>query len=166
MISFLISVFINHQQPNLSSIYKEDTPANVVASSDLIYPLKQKYPVSSPYGMRNGRMHRGVDIAASYGLPVIASHSGKVVAAGAEAFGSGYGNVVVIEGLQHHTLYAHLSKVAVNAGDEVKQGQYLGDIGESGNARGPHLHYEIRVLTKTKAGLRFELVNPASVIKF
>jgi murein DD-endopeptidase MepM/ murein hydrolase activator NlpD len=103
-------------------------------------------PLSSPYGLRlvgwSPEVHRGVDIAVPDGTPVAAMSAGQVVFAGTM---SGYGNVVV---LRHHgstrTLYGHLSEVRVRVGDAVRGGQIIGLSGHSGNARGPHLHFEIQ----------------------
>lgn len=181
MISFLLSAFINQSQPKYLDLSYIEAPSIFIEKKiklvsaqlagakednkeeDLIYPFKNKYPVSSPYGMRGGRKHQGVDIAASFGTPVLATHSGIVTHADYESFGRGYGNVVVIEGERFHSVSAHLSKIAVHVGDEVKQGQYIGNVGESGWVSGVHLHYELRLKTLDN---KFEVVDPATKINF
>ncbi|MGQ5711764.1 LysM peptidoglycan-binding domain-containing M23 family metallopeptidase [Desulforudis sp. DRI-14] len=88
-----------------------------------------------------GRRHTGLDIAADTGTPVVASEDGQVVDAG---WGGGYGRMVVVNhGGGVVTRYAHLSRIAVSAGEQVSRGQVIGYLGSSGNATGPHLHFEI-----------------------
>ena len=84
--------------------------------------------------------HSGTDIAASAGTPVKASGSGKVVLSGKDYFYTG--NMIIIDhgaGLQ--TIYAHLQKAVVKNGDEVKQGDIIGYVGQTGRAVGAHLHW-------------------------
>ena len=105
--------------------------------------------VSSGFQMRTHpiskawRQHLGVDYAAPSGTPVRSVGDGVVEFAGVQ---NGYGNVVIVE---HHnnqsTLYAHLSKVGVKLGQVVNQGQYVGRVGATGWATGPHLHFEFRI---------------------
>lgn len=104
-------------------------------------------PISSAFGWRrdpiNGqsRFHKGVDIKAAYGQPVPSAANGRVVSAGEQG---AYGLTVVVEhdsGIR--TRYAHLSALAVEAGDVVERGQDLGRVGTSGRSTGPHLHFEV-----------------------
>lgn len=102
-------------------------------------------PLSSVYGVRMegvvGGLHRGVDIAAPRGTPVRPVLSGRVRFAGAM---SGYGQVIWIDHPDDViTVYAHLSEISVEAGREVSKATVIGLTGQSGNARGPHLHLEI-----------------------
>ncbi len=87
--------------------------------------------------------HPGIDIAAYSGAPVLAADSGYVVAAGWDDTGYGY-SVVIDHGNGYQTLYAHLQAYYVDAGVNVAQGQQIGEMGVSGNATGPHLHFEVR----------------------
>lgn len=97
--------------------------------------------ISSPYGMRSGRMHTGVDIAANHGAPVVAAEAGRVMSA---AYQGGYGLMVQIDhGGGVVTRYAHLSSAAVKSGQQVKRGQFIGRVGSTGNSTGPHLHFEL-----------------------
>jgi murein DD-endopeptidase MepM/ murein hydrolase activator NlpD len=99
--------------------------------------------VTSPFGMRWGRMHEGIDIGAGYGTPIMAAASGVVIYAG---WLGGYGNLVVIDhGGGLATAYAHQSQIAVAQGQAVSQGQVIGYIGCTGHCYGPHLHFEVRV---------------------
>lgn len=105
--------------------------------------------VSSGFQMRTHpiskawRQHLGVDYAAQAGTSVRSVGDGVVEFAGVQ---SGYGNVVIV---QHHnnqsTLYAHLSKIGVKPGQIVSQGEYVGRVGATGWATGPHLHFEFRI---------------------
>ncbi len=116
----------------------------------LAYPLALPALQIDPWGWRYSesrgawRMHTGVDFAAAAGTPVLAALAGRVVLA--EAL-SGYGLTVVLDhgqGLQ--TLYAHLQGIAVAVGSQIDQGGVLGQVGMTGVATGPHLHFELRSL--------------------
>ena len=85
-------------------------------------------------------MHQGVDIFVPIGTPVKAMRQGRVAFAGVQ---SGYGNVIILEHGSTRTVYAHLSELNVRRGEPVKGGQVIGLSGASGNASGPHLHFEI-----------------------
>ncbi len=86
--------------------------------------------------------HAGQDIATDFGTPVYATAEGIVVYAAAY---NGYGNVVVIDhGNEITTRYGHLSSVAVRAGEHIKRGDKLGQVGSTGRSTGPHVHYELR----------------------
>ena len=111
-------------------------------------PVKLRPPVQAPIGDRFGPrwnvFHAGLDFPAPAGAPVRAAGFGTVVAAGYDA--SGWGNMVVIGhrfGLR--TLYAHLSTIAVSAGQSVGVGQRIGTVGSTGRSSGPHLHLELRL---------------------
>lgn len=87
--------------------------------------------------------HKGIDYAAPTGTPVRAVADGTVEFAGRQ---NGYGNVIFLNhGKGHTTVYAHLNSMAVSQGQAVIQGQYLGGVGSTGWATGPHLHFEFRV---------------------
>jgi murein DD-endopeptidase MepM/ murein hydrolase activator NlpD len=100
-------------------------------------------PLSSPFGLRWGHPHEGIDLAGGYGSPILAAADGVVLYAGPEI---GYGRVVKIrhaDGTQ--TWYGHMSKYLVNTGEKVKMGQEIALVGSAGDATGPHLHFEVRV---------------------
>jgi murein DD-endopeptidase MepM/ murein hydrolase activator NlpD len=99
--------------------------------------------VLSPFGMRGGRMHQGVDLDCGYGGAITAAAGGRVIAAGWEG---GYGKAVVIShGNGLVTRYAHLSSIEVSPGQNVDRGQLVGLGGSTGNSTGPHLHFELIV---------------------
>lgn len=117
---------------------------------------KELKRLASGYGMRLhpilkiGRMHWGMDFKADTGTPIYAT--ADAVVDRADRMG-GYGNVVVLNhGNGYETLYAHMSKHNVTAGQQVKRGDVIGYVGNTGLSSGPHLHYEVH---KNK-----EKVNP------
>ncbi|HEX8502166.1 MAG TPA: M23 family metallopeptidase [Pyrinomonadaceae bacterium] len=97
----------------------------------------------NPFGGGGAEFHPGQDIAAPRGTPVLAPAEGRVVEAG---WKNGYGQTVVLDhGNGLTTRYGHLSKIEVTAGQEVRRGEQLGQVGSTGRSTGPHLHYEVRV---------------------
>jgi murein DD-endopeptidase MepM/ murein hydrolase activator NlpD len=119
----------------------DDTPDDTPSASGFLWPVSG--PVVSPFGIRWGRMHEGIDISAGSGTPVAAAASGTVISTG---YMGGYGNLVVIDhGGGLATAYAHLSGYAVGSGQSVSQGQVVGYVGCTGHCYGDHLHFEVRV---------------------
>ena len=100
--------------------------------------------ISSPFGevRSGGRCHKGIDLAVPQGTPVVATASGQTTFSGWQG---AYGNIIIIRhGKDVETAYAHLKKCLTHQGDCVRSGQKIGLSGATGNATGPHLHYEIR----------------------
>ncbi len=88
------------------------------------------------------RNHNGIDIGGDTGDPVRAALVGEVIIAG---WRNGYGKTVVLNHYDgYSTLYAHMSKISVSVGDEIKHGNRLGSLGSTGWSTGPHLHFELR----------------------
>jgi len=111
------------------------------SASGLVWPVNGT--VVSGYGMRWGRLHEGIDIAASSGTPIWAAAAGTVIHAG---WLGGYGNLVVVDhGNGLATAYAHASAILVGVGQQVAQGETVALVGSTGNSSGPHLHFEVRV---------------------
>lgn len=110
-------------------------------ASGLIWPVDG--PLSSPFGMRWGRLHAGVDISAPTGTPIRAAAGGKVVLLG---WTGGYGNYTCV---QHSgalsTCYAHQVRYGTSMGASVSRGQVIGYVGNTGNSFGAHLHFETRI---------------------
>ncbi len=105
--------------------------------------------LTSNYGMRTHpvlggrRKHTGIDLAAPTGTPIYATADGVI---GRADWYSSYGLYISINhGASMETRYAHLSRLAVAAGDNVKKGDLIGYVGSTGRSTGPHLHYEVRV---------------------
>jgi len=126
--------------------------AKDVLRTDLFTPVQGK--VVSEFGIRNGKPHKGMDISAKTGTPIYAALDGVVVFAGVQG---NYGNVIVIEHPDFvMTVYAHNDANLVKVNDSVKRGQIIAHLGSTGNATGPHLHFEYRI--KGKA------INPRKVL--
>jgi len=111
-------------------------------------PLRLAWPLAAPlgdgFGARGDRFHTGLDLEAPAGTPVGAAAAGRVTWAG--ELPGGWGLLVTVaheDGAR--TMYAHLSQVDVAVGQRVAAGQRLGLVGASGDATGPHLHFELRV---------------------
>lgn len=97
--------------------------------------------ITSPFGMRDGHPHEGIDIAAEEGDPIRPAAAGRVVFAGTRGT---YGLAVIIDhGGGVRTLYAHCSKLLVQAGDQVDEAGIIARAGSTGRSRGPHLHLEV-----------------------
>jgi murein DD-endopeptidase MepM/ murein hydrolase activator NlpD len=109
----------------------------------LAWPLAQPV-VGDPFGPRGDRFHAGIDLVAPAGTPVYAARGGQVVYAGWRAGGWGF-LVTIAHGQGERTMYAHLSRIDVRVGVSVAQGVRVGAVGATGDATGPHLHFEVRV---------------------
>jgi murein DD-endopeptidase MepM/ murein hydrolase activator NlpD len=112
----------------------------ILTNANIISPSRGS--ISSNFGMRWGKMHQGVDIAANMGTTINAALDGTVTFAGWQ---EGYGNIIQLShsgGIQ--TTYAHCSFIDVKKGETIKQGEKIGEVGSTGNSTGPHLHFEVR----------------------
>lgn len=108
----------------------------------LVWPL-QKFKLTSRFGYRSSSFHEGLDLSAEEGAPIFAAHSGIVVYSARRI--NGYGNMIILKGEHIMTVYAHNSANLVDFGDEVEAGDQIAEVGETGRATGPHLHFEIRI---------------------
>jgi len=131
---------------NLTEILKEKKQK--LDATPTIAPLKDNAYISSPYGKRidpfTGRisMHDGIDFAARIGTPIYATADGKVKYA---RYIGGYGYTIKINhGFGYSTIFGHMSKMKPKEGQNVKRGDLIGYVGNTGRSTGPHLHYEIR----------------------
>jgi YD repeat-containing protein len=112
------------------------------STSTLAYTWPAKGTLTSGYGWRWGRMHKGIDVANSTGTPVVASAEGTIEKAGWN--NGGYGNLVEIRHPDGSTTrYAHNSKILVQPGQQVNQGETIALMGSTGHSTGPHTHFEI-----------------------
>ncbi len=125
--------------------------AGSAAAPRFVWPAKGR--LSSRFGPRWGRMHEGIDIAARRGAPVRSVADGRVIHAG--RIGA-YGNVVIVKhGGRFATVYAHNHRNQVKKGQRVKQSQVIAQVGATGRATGPHLHFEVRVGDRARDPLRY-----------
>jgi len=130
-------------------IYKAINQEQMAASRPAILPIPTRYIKSeSSFGMRRNpvlgvvMMHTGMDFSANTGTPIYATGDGTV--AKAEFNSGGYGRMVVIDhGFDYQTLYGHMHTISVLPGNEVKRGDVIGTVGNTGRSAGPHLHYEV-----------------------
>jgi len=122
------------------------------AAIPAIQPIsnKQLMALASGFGMRIHpiyklrKMHTGIDFAASIGTPIYATADGKVV--NVEVKFSGYGKLVEIDhGFGYRTRYAHMHDFAVRSGQNIKRGDLIGYVGNTGSSTAPHLHYEVMI---------------------
>lgn len=126
-----------------STTTSDPLPAGPVqsAGNGWIWPVDGV--LTSPFGMRWGRLHAGIDISVPEGTPIRAAKAGRVVLA---AYTGGYGNYTCVDhGGGISSCYAHQSGYAAGVGDSVGQGEVIGYSGNTGSSTGPHLHFEIRV---------------------
>lgn len=136
------------QEESLSDLEKLlQTKKEVLVHTPSIWPVHGW--VTSGFGFRNNpftgltQMHEGIDISNRVGTPVIASGNGIISDTGRDY---SHGNVVVIShGFGMTSRYNHLNKIFVRAGQKVKRGDKIAEIGMSGKTTGPHLHYEVRL---------------------
>ncbi len=108
-----------------------------------LFTLPTRGIFTSMFGeKRDGYYHKGVDIANDTGTEIFASYTGTVSYAGTQ---NGFGNVIKITHSNgYETVYAHLSKILVKKGQEVKKGELVAKMGSTGNSTGPHLHFELK----------------------
>jgi len=132
------------------TILEEPVPAVVKRGTKVVLGEgsgKFRWPVVSPsvssgYGSRWGRKHKGIDLTSSK-KSILAADTGKVTYAG---WKDDYGNVIIIDHKNgYETLYAHLSKISVKKGDIVEKGDVIGVMGSTGRSTGVHLHFEVIV---------------------
>jgi lipoprotein NlpD len=126
-------------------------PPPAVRDTALAWPLKGV--LYGRYGVRAGRRHDGIDIAAPEGTAVGAAAAGTVIYAGEQA---GYGSIVIVrhdDGLV--TLYAHASRLLVEEGARVRRGDPVARVGQTGRTTGPHLHFEVREGTRPRNPLLY-----------
>jgi len=132
-------------QRRAAQLAGETLPPEEGAPGTLLWPVSG--PITSPFGMRMhpvyGRpiIHQGIDIAANQGTTIAAAASGRVIVA---SYQGDCGNMIAID---HHgglsTMYCHLSQIFVGVGQDVERGQAIGAVGMTGDATGPHLHFQV-----------------------
>ena len=120
-----------------------------------IWPLRNAR-ISSGYGRRGNRPHKGIDLVSRLGAPIYAVRSGVVIYSGSRQ--RGYGNLVILQHKDKYvTVYAHNRRNLVDEGAKVGQGEQIAELGNTGRSTGPHLHFEIRYQGKP--------INPMTILK-
>ncbi len=133
---------------NLAEDPISDTSLNTDVAVNHKWPLTTQGIVTSTFGVRHlvGAsldFHQGIDIAATVGTPIVASQDGVITYA--DWLGV-YGQVVFVSHLDgSETRYAHMSHILVSKGQQITQGEKLGEVGNTGFTTGPHLHFEVRI---------------------
>ena len=148
-----------NEEKETNELSQMEIDANDIKNNySLILPLNGI--VTSRFGEREpdeivSAYHAGIDIGVDEGTVFVASMEGKVTNV---AYDEGYGNFIQIENGDVETLYAHCSNIYLNEGDDVAQGEPIGEVGQTGKATGPHLHFEISKNDR--------LVNPELLMEF
>ncbi len=125
---------------------EEKEPKIVKSKGRFSWPVKGK--VTSRYGIRKGKKHDGLDIAAPLGAVVLAADSGKIIYRGRLR---GYGKILIVRHKGNFvTVYGHLKQWLVKQDQRVKRGQLIARVGISGRTTGSHLHFEIRYRNRTR----------------
>ena len=144
---------------SMASARGKTTPPRLTNNGDLKWPVAGGTIVSR-FGPRFSSFHDGLDISAPEGTIVYAAHSGRVVYADDGL--NGYGKLIILR----HTsglisVYAHNSSLFVDMGDEVERGEEIAEVGSTGHASGPHLHFEVRMRDKSR---RYVAVDPMPLL--
>ncbi len=153
-------------QSNSTDLFEElNFQSNRLRKTPLGVPVQGH--ISSNYGRRyspfskRAQFHRGVDIAADWRSPIVATAEGTVIKA---SWKGAYGRTVIIDhGDGIETLYGHLSQIKVKPGQKICRGQQIGTIGTTGKSTGPHVHYEVRVNKKQQDPTKF--ISLANLLK-
>ena len=133
------------------------TGGSIVGHGSLQWPLPGHTYISCHFGEADAfgnAGHRGTDIPAPEGTPILAAHSGTVIISG---WNNSYGNQVLLDnGAGLSTRYAHMTQTAVTAGEAITAGQIIGYVGSTGDSTGNHLHFQVM-----QSGIR---VDPLGII--
>ena len=159
----LLTQALPAEEPSARARHRKPTPPPTVREEGYLPDMTLWFPLpggqctkTSGYGWRTDPMggggtdfHMGNDLAAAQGTPVLAAADGVVRIAGRHASYGNYLRILHKDG--DETLYAHMQYLFVHAGTPVKAGRVLGTVGQTGNATGPHLHFEL-----LHKGLRYD----------
>ncbi|MFI3115844.1 MAG: peptidoglycan DD-metalloendopeptidase family protein [Clostridia bacterium] len=132
----------------VAQLSKELASIGIYVGGEFLWPTPSSYWVTSPFGYRTHPItgvvesfHKGIDIGAAGGQNILSANAGRVIVSD---YSSSYGNYVMVDhGGGYVTLYAHMSKRLVSAGEYVGKGDVLGLVGSTGWSTGNHLHFEI-----------------------
>ncbi len=141
--------FMKRRRPELAAIWdaRQQQTGAEGWKQNFIWPVKGR--ISGRFGAQRiyrgepGSYHSGLDIAPGHGVAFVAPADGVVVLA-RTGFSLEGGLIIIDHGAGLNSAFLHSSKIAVKTGDVVKQGQYIGNVGSSGRATGPHLHWSLK----------------------
>ena len=131
---------VNLSKPVTAQVLVGTKP--IAPSGTFVWPVPASRRITSPYGQRWGKLHAAIDIGAPKGSAIVAVDAGTVVTSGWLKTGAGYA-VVIDHGNGIYSRYYHCSALYVKVGQKVIQGQTIAAVGATGNATGPHLHFEL-----------------------
>lgn len=151
--SVLKQLFPGSEQAIQAQINSFKVYSDIAGSNLAIWPTPDYHTITSPFGYRINPIthqeegHKGIDFGAPSGAIIVAAFAGEVINTIPPESSGGYGNLTIIENKQTHVqyYYAHQSRFAVSPGMIVKAGDLIGYVGATGQATGPHLHFEIRI---------------------
>lgn len=147
---FGIDELIRRLPPKTAPTPPSPTPA---AARRFIWPIAGG-TLTSRFGKRGRRQHKGIDIGVNPGTPVLAAAAGEVIYSDNKQ--RGYGNLVILRHADNYvTVYAHNRRNLVDEGDTVGQGTRIAEVGSTGRSTGPHLHFEIRKANKAVDPLKY-----------
>ncbi len=133
----------NPNAAGADEVYHDNNPTRKPGITTLGFSWPAAGTLTSRFGRRWGRMHKGIDIAGPVGTPINAAADGIIIAAGWNS--GGYGNLVEVRHSDGTTTrYGHNSRISVAVGQTVSQGQQIAEMGSTGHSTGSHLHFEIR----------------------
>ena len=151
---------IEKENNEIIELSQMEQDANFVKENiSIIKPINGT--ISSRYGLRNPttvtvpKNHTGIDLAETTGTKIVSATDGTVILNSSKG---DYGNHLKIQNGDATFIYAHCSKLYVNEGDIIQQGQEIAEVGATGNATGPHLHFEIRYQNR--------LIDPELILEF
>ncbi len=150
-----VSILINEFEKQIAKI------SNIPLGSPVSGSLTSEFGWrTSPFKWQT-KFHQGIDISVERNTPITATADGIVIEAG---YRGGYGNCITIQHKNgYQTVYAHLEKISVSAGEKVCRGTFIGQVGTTGHSTGPHLHYEI--IKNDEAVDPWKYVQTAKLIK-
>lgn len=157
-IFFLLGIILYTLQYNLFNNSNHYYIENLGENIPSINPVRSsKTHISSSYRPHNRPNHNGIDIVDKIGTSIIATADGVVTYSKYDGYRKrGYGNMIKIKHFDgYETWYAHLNRRYVKKGEKVYRGNVIGELGNTGNSTGPHLHYEVRYNNKPQNPKRY-----------
>lgn len=148
-----------NRQNNKTNNNEDKTSDNNSSSGSYVWPVPSSHRITSDYGWREGgEYHKGIDIGAPVGTPIVAVASGKVLSASQSSSAGIW--VIIGHGNKLISAYMHMREYTVSAGDKVEAGQVIGYVGMTGQTDGPHLHFAMAIRGEEKFWYPETYLNP------